>query len=605
MHAIPFSKALLVCTLALLASCGDSNKTLSVTAATPSAGASNVDPATTFSVQFSEDMDPATLNSNTVKLISAQGEIPATVVVSGAEVKLTPTMPLGLASPYQLELSADIRSMKGNGLPGKTTISITTRQGQWGATSTHLTASGNASSLSSTAGKDGSIVVASLRKTGSTTTGLTIARFDPSTAQWSTTDMDAGTSGQASHVVIKVLDSGDALVAWNSSTALLPTSGSHAVYSRFSKAGGSWSPPEAIGQDTHTFDADIAVTSSGSAALIWHHRNSGNPANIYTRQLDSNGTLTDPVKLGTGTTNGSSCAKQQVDSNGNIVAIWRAADNTGNAVMTARYDTATKRWASTDTLYRTSTVLDCDVQLKADIKGNLVASWQQRTSATPTGNDDYTLFASRYRASDSRWDSPKQFDAFNALRTTTPGIALDKDGNAVLSWMVTLADNLQGVTYSVKGANYPVDNSQGQTILLGNGTGQRVTTPALLKNANGDATAAWAVDGKLLSRQFNNNTWQATETPVTNFNNSREPNQIAIVQDEAGGGLVAWLVTDNVTNTSAYALRFNTDGRWDSATLLASGNETGDATFLSGAMTNGRMAVQWNRGNTVAGRTYR
>ncbi|MBB5017699.1 hypothetical protein HNQ59_000968 [Chitinivorax tropicus] len=600
MRSFPLTQLTLTCALILLSACGDPEKSLSITAATPSSGATSVDPSTTFSVQFSEDMDPATVSSSTVKLTGAQGEIPATVVVNGREIRLTPNALLGLAGPYQLLLGAELRSTKGKGLPGKTTISVTTRAGQWEAVSTSMTGTGAVNRLVTAAGKDGSAVVANLFKSGNNTVGLRVSRFDPANRQWISSELDPGSSGQAANVVVKVLDNGDAWVSWNSSTNLLTGGGSQAAYSRFSKAQGSWSAPAAVGQGVNTFDADLTPLPKGGATLVWHYQGAS-LADIYTRTMDSAGTLSNPIKLGTGAAR-SSCATQQADAQGNITAIWHAADNAGQAVMVSRFDSSTQQWKAAESLYRTSGGIDCHVQLKADGAGNLVAAWIQRASTSGTGNEDFALYTSRFRLSDARWDTPRQLDSVNALRTSAPQISIDPAGQAVLSWMVTLSDNLLGVTYSIKAANYPLASAPGQTLLVGNGTAQQLTQPVTLRDATGNPTLAWSVDGKLLSRQYSNGVWQSIETPASNL--TRDSNQLAIAADDAGG-LATWLVSDNLSNMSVFTMRLNTDGRWESPIQLATGSDTTGTTLITTAMTNGRALAAWNRGTAIASRVYR
>lgn len=68
---------------------------------------------TRIRAQFSADVDPSTVNQNTVLLAQGTVKIPATIVLTGREVEIKPNGPLEMTRPYTIVLTTGIKGVSG------------------------------------------------------------------------------------------------------------------------------------------------------------------------------------------------------------------------------------------------------------------------------------------------------------------------------------------------------------------------------------------------------------------------------------------------------------------------------------------------------------
>ena len=101
-----------------------------VTSTNPAAGASNMSPAASITVTFSEPVDPASLNSSTFVVKDASGAVvPGAIVYTAgsrtAEFRASPSLPN--ASTVAVTIATGVKDVAGNTLPAVFTFSFTTR----------------------------------------------------------------------------------------------------------------------------------------------------------------------------------------------------------------------------------------------------------------------------------------------------------------------------------------------------------------------------------------------------------------------------------------------------------------------------------------------
>src|SRR5262249_27901790 len=96
-----------------------------VLAITPPNGVTNVGVNTPIPVQFSEAIDPVSVNEVTVQLVGPGGAVASQVGVSGSVVTLTPLVPLDGGTTYTLTVDAAVRDFAGNLLGSDVVSSFT------------------------------------------------------------------------------------------------------------------------------------------------------------------------------------------------------------------------------------------------------------------------------------------------------------------------------------------------------------------------------------------------------------------------------------------------------------------------------------------------
>lgn len=108
----------------------------------PAAGSVEVEPHAVVTVDFSEPVRDSAATTAAVTLSAPGGaQVPATVTVSGATVRLTPSAPLGWGTAYAVAVGVGVTDLAGNPLPAPVTSSFTTRP-QPGALDASFAASG-------------------------------------------------------------------------------------------------------------------------------------------------------------------------------------------------------------------------------------------------------------------------------------------------------------------------------------------------------------------------------------------------------------------------------------------------------------------------------
>ena len=101
----------------------------SVISVLPLNNATAVPSGSTYSVTFSEQMDPATITSASITLKQGSVSVPGTVTYSGVTATFTPSAVLALSTVYTGTVTTDVTDIAGNPLAGNYSSSFTTSAG--------------------------------------------------------------------------------------------------------------------------------------------------------------------------------------------------------------------------------------------------------------------------------------------------------------------------------------------------------------------------------------------------------------------------------------------------------------------------------------------
>jgi len=120
----------------------------SIAARTPAPGATNVDPLSGVIIAFDELMNPATINSSTVRLRALDGtqDVPATVSYAGSTATLTPATGLSGNRAYRVTVAGTVTDSSGNSLGTDQTWTFTTGPRQIVDTTTNDFSAGSTAS---------------------------------------------------------------------------------------------------------------------------------------------------------------------------------------------------------------------------------------------------------------------------------------------------------------------------------------------------------------------------------------------------------------------------------------------------------------------------
>lgn len=129
-----------------------------------------------------------------------------------------------------------------------------------------------------------------------------------------------------------------------------------------------------------------------------------------------------------------------MDLNGNFVVTWSTnnQDGSGWGVYAQRYNAAGVRQGAEFPVNTTTTNNQQQAVVGIDANGNFVIAWMS------LGQDgsNWGIYAQRYNASGVAQGTEFQVNTTTALAQTDPSLAMDPNGNFVITWSSSDGDNL-------------------------------------------------------------------------------------------------------------------------------------------------------------------
>ena len=296
----------------------------------------------------------------------------------------------------------------------------------------------------------------------------------------STTGHDAqyahvAVNGAGAGVAVWQLDNGDA-------NATTPVQG------RASTAGGALSPIFAVsarpgGNFSFEFaNPKVAIDAAGNATFTWTGRDSNQDERAYARRRSAGGTLGPTFVL---SPPGGSDARMAVNAGGTAVFVWVWNDGAGHNLIQAR------RLSAAGTLGPIRTIAQGlpgsgggglptgNPQVGVDRDGNALIVWEQPDGQGPCGINGCPKILSRTLSNSDAVGAVPQTYSTTVSGGRSPQVAVDANGNAVVSW---LHGGVEFRTRSAGGALGPLRNFS---------TSTGATEPVLKGDPAGNIVAVW------------------------------------------------------------------------------------------------------------------
>jgi hypothetical protein len=324
-----------ICASVILAGCPTTTEDTTaptVTETAPIDNATNVALDPVITVTFSEAMDEATINADTILL--KQGDTIVAAAVSYAEMvaTITPTDPLSASTAYTIRVTTAVRDAAANALAEAVEAGFTT--------AIHVSAWAGPGTIENLTGAcDEPVVAASSNGTAVCVflcgNNAYAVRFDGST--WGTPAALESGSGNCHFPRVAITPSGNAMAVWMQYDAT-PHLGVWA--SIYTASTDSWSAATELDEDTTgtTYDCyvpDVAYSRNGSEAMVaWVQMNGAGSAFMKAkRRTTSWGSLstisTQPLSMGA-SASVATCEQYAprvaYDSHGYAVAAWSYAN---------------------------------------------------------------------------------------------------------------------------------------------------------------------------------------------------------------------------------------------------------------------------------------
>lgn len=276
-----------------------------------------------------------------------------------------------------------------------------------------------------------------------------------------------------------------------------------------------------------------------------------------------------------------------VASNGDALAVWQQVYNGRDVILSARYSPAAS-WGSAQPIAPNNTGSARDHDTAIDPKGNAVVVWQERDST----DNRYKIWAAPNSAG-TGWGSPGRIDTNISGDAIEPKIAMDDSGNATAVWLQT-----NSFTNRVWANRYTPAAGWGQATLLQTDTTGLSLAPRIAIDKNGNALASWVEYSSMVysvraKRYRPAAGWDANTRNIAGTSGYAETPDICF--DPSGNAVAVWsqMTTTQTAQTSIWANRYAPATGWLGAELLET-NEDGSAYAPRVAVDgNGNAMVVW------------
>jgi Bacterial Ig-like domain len=408
-----------------MGACVEGNPPPSVVSVVPADMEVDVAPDGTVTIEFSEEMDPATIANESVKLMDGELSIVGTVTYADQAAVFTAAEPLSLITPYTVVVTTGAADLEGAGMLEDFSASFTVRDGSWGETEAIEDVTVDLGDFDACTGIDGSgnVLVVWNERVGADVANQVSARWYRNGA-WEAAIALAKTEIEELYRFSCAVNArGEAIVAW--------TLDFNDLYARQYR-NGAWEPQ---GLDV---DADfpggpmaVGMSPTGEAHVIWSAIDQ-----LRARQTNATGAWaseTDLIATGAAAS-WYEPARIAFDADGDAFAAWRSWNNSNqDNIRVSRYLASTNTWSVGQVVpgsQSNGTNLKRGVPAIATHEGEAMAAWVSQTSAT-----SFDIVGSRFVG--GSWSSTPQVLSIatdKALLSTPPGLVSNGAG-FVAAWI--------------------------------------------------------------------------------------------------------------------------------------------------------------------------
>ncbi|MHC5858254.1 NHL repeat-containing protein [Nostoc sp.] len=337
----------------------------------------------------------------------------------------------------------------------------------------------------------------------------------------------------------------------------------------------------------------IAIDADGDFVISWTGQD-GSGSGIYAQRYNSAGVAVGSEFRVNSTTSGNqNNSTIAIDAVGDFVISWTGQDASGSGIYAQRYNSAGVAVGSEFRVNNTTSGDQNNSTIAIDADGDFVVSWQSYGQ----DGDYYGIYAQRYNNAGVAVGVEFQVNSTTIRNQFNPAIAMDASGDFVVSWQSLGQDGSGYGIYAQRYNNAGV--AVGVEFQVNNTTISNQTNPTVAMDANGDFVISWQSYGQdgdnngIYARRYNSSgVAQGSEFLVNDTTTDNQSNpSVAIAadgnfviswqsfeQDGSSDGIYAQLYKNNgvppiVTSGSASALAYTENA----TTAIDSGITVSDA----------------------------
>ncbi len=248
---------------------------------------------------------------------------------------------------------------------------------------------------------------------------------------------------------------GNFIIAWESNSQEGVFS-SYGIYAQRYASTGS-----AIGSEfqvnTYTSNQQVkpsvAMDNSGNFIISWHSSQGGSGGyGVYAQRYNSDGTTNgSEFRVNTYTTSNNANPSVVMDNSGNFIISWQSYQDGGSGtygpcgIYAQRYNSDGSTNGSEFQVNTYTTGRQDVPSVAMDNNGNFVITWQSNQGGGAGTFRGYGIYAQRYNSNGTPNDSEFNVNTHTTNRKETPSVAMDNDGNFVVTWHGNGTDDTYGI----------------------------------------------------------------------------------------------------------------------------------------------------------------
>ncbi|MEM8556795.1 MAG: T9SS type A sorting domain-containing protein [Bacteroidota bacterium] len=297
------------------------------------------------------------------------------------------------------------------------------------------------------------------------------------------------TEGNQQYSSVDVDADGDFVIAWES---FARDGSNYDIFAQRYKADGTPEGSEFLVYTLTRRDQrrpSVGVDADGDFVIAWQGNNpNGNGVDIYAQRYTADGTPQgSEFRVNTYTPSGQTLASVGVDADGDFVIAWQSdgQDGFGFGINAQRFAADGTPQGSEFQVNTYTAINQSHPSVGIDTDGDFVIAW----GSFGQDGSDYGIYAQRYAADGTPQGGEFQVNTFTPITQGRPSVAVDADGDFVISWSSLYQD---GHDYGIYAQRYASDGvPQGPEFLVNTVTPGRQRFSSVGVDADGDFVIAW------------------------------------------------------------------------------------------------------------------
>ncbi len=340
-------------------------------------------------------------------------------------------------------------------------------------------------------------------------------------------------------------NNGNAIITWMQRDA----SNFYQIF-KSTYSGGVWTNPSSLSDNispdgTHAENPMVAMDDNGQAIIVWLQYD-GSDERVYKSTFD--GTWHNPTDLTDSispATKDASYAGVAMSNDGTATIVWQESDGSDYQIFRSIYDGST--WTDpsslTDNISPDGESAE-EPQVAMDNNGNAIITWMQYDGS------DWRIFKSEYRS--GAWTDPSISDgiSFSGSDAEYPEVAMDNNGNAIITWLQSDGTNQQVFKSEYRGGvwtSWPsslTDNISPD--------GQDAEYPEVAMDNNGNAIITWmqsdGTNQQVFKSEYRSGAWTNPASLTDNISpDGQDVSLPQVAMSNKGTAVITWQQSDATT----------------------------------------------------------